>query len=79
MMYHKTILQVRMILLVLLFASASTKVSAQADPWIIKADKIDPSNYDITVANGMIGIVSSLVPFKVKNVVLKELNLNNRE
>ena len=60
-----------MILMVLLFASASTKVSAQADPWIIKADKIDPSNYyGITVANGMIGIVSSPEPFKVKNVVL---------
>jgi trehalose/maltose hydrolase-like predicted phosphorylase len=41
------------------------------DPWIIKADKIDPANYyGITVANGMIGIVSSPEPFKVKNVVL---------
>src|SRR5580693_10479236 len=41
------------------------------DPWIINADKIDPANYyGITVANGMIGIVSSPEPFKVKNVVL---------
>jgi trehalose/maltose hydrolase-like predicted phosphorylase len=41
------------------------------NPWIIKADKIDPNNYyGITVANGMIGIVSSPEPFKVKNVVL---------
>jgi trehalose/maltose hydrolase-like predicted phosphorylase len=41
------------------------------DPWKIKADKIDPSNYyGITVANGMIGIVSSPEPFKVKDVVL---------
>lgn len=41
------------------------------DPWIIKADKIDPANYyGITVANGMIGIVSSPEPFKVKDVVL---------
>lgn len=40
-------------------------------PWIIKADKIDPSNYyGITVANGMIGIVSAPEPFKVKDVVL---------
>src|SRR4249919_233788 len=45
--------------------------SFSQDPWIIKADKIDPSNYyGITVANGMIGIVSSPEPFKVKNVVL---------
>jgi protein-glucosylgalactosylhydroxylysine glucosidase len=41
------------------------------DPWVITAPKIDPSNYyGITVANGMIGIVSSPEPFKVKDVVL---------
>jgi trehalose/maltose hydrolase-like predicted phosphorylase len=41
------------------------------DPWKIKADVIDPNNYyGITVANGMIGIVSSPEPFKVKEVVL---------
>jgi trehalose/maltose hydrolase-like predicted phosphorylase len=41
------------------------------DPWVIKADKIDPANYyGVTVANGMIGIVSSPNPFEVKNVVL---------
>jgi protein-glucosylgalactosylhydroxylysine glucosidase len=47
-------------------------ISAQtADTWAIKAAKIDPSNYyGITVANGMIGIVSSSEPFKVKDVVL---------
>ena len=45
-------------------------VQAQ-DQWLIKADKIDPANYyGITVANGMIGIVSSPEPFTVKNVVL---------
>src|SRR6476660_2977353 len=41
------------------------------DPWKVKAEKIDPSNYyGVTVANGMIGIVSSPEPFKVKDVVL---------
>ena len=41
------------------------------DPWKIAADKIDPNNYyGVTVANGMIGIVSSPEPFKVKDVVL---------
>ncbi len=41
------------------------------DTWKISTDKIDPSNYyGITVANGMIGIVSSAEPFKVKDVVL---------
>lgn len=47
------------------------RVQAQQDPWVIRADKIDPSNYyGVTVANGMIGIVSSSEPFKVKDVVL---------
>jgi len=41
------------------------------DTWKIKATAIDPNNYyGITVANGMIGIVSSPEPFKVKEVVL---------
>lgn len=41
------------------------------DPWKLTAKQIDPSNYyGITVANGMIGIVSSPEPFKVKDVVL---------
>ena len=41
------------------------------DPWKISAEKIDPNNYyGVTVANGMIGIVSSPEPFKVKDVVL---------
>ena len=41
------------------------------DPWLIKADKIDASNYyGITAANGIIGIVSSAEPLKVKDVVL---------
>src|SRR6201991_1438498 len=48
----------------------SSALQAQ-NAWQIKADKIDAANYyGITVANGMIGIVSSPEPFKVKNVVL---------
>jgi protein-glucosylgalactosylhydroxylysine glucosidase len=44
---------------------------AQTDPWIISANSPDPSNYyGVTVANGMIGIVSSPQPFQVKDVVL---------
>ncbi|WP_254640054.1 glycoside hydrolase family 65 protein [Chitinophaga sp. GbtcB8] len=45
--------------------------SFSQDPWKLTATQIDPSNYyGITVANGMIGIVSSPEPFKVKDVVL---------
>jgi trehalose/maltose hydrolase-like predicted phosphorylase len=41
------------------------------DTWTIKASSVNPSNYyGETVANGMIGIVSSPEPFKVKDVVL---------
>lgn len=41
------------------------------DSWVIHTNKIDPSNYyGITVANGMIGIVSSPQPLTVKTVVL---------
>ena len=60
-------------LLSILFCVFSCLIaSAQSiDTWKISADKIDPSHYyGITVANGMIGIVSSPEPFKVKDVVL---------
>ena len=54
-----------------IFSSVNFIFSQTIDIWKIKADKIDPSNYyGVTVANGMIGIVSSPEPFKVKDVVL---------
>jgi protein-glucosylgalactosylhydroxylysine glucosidase len=59
--------------LVAFFACTLTLVAAAfcQDPWKIRASQIDPSNYyGITVANGMIGIVSAPEPFKVKDVVL---------
>jgi trehalose/maltose hydrolase-like predicted phosphorylase len=44
---------------------------SQDQGWILEADKIDPNKYyGVTVANGMIGIVSSPEPLKVKDVVL---------
>jgi trehalose/maltose hydrolase-like predicted phosphorylase len=60
------------IYVVLLIAGLFIKTSLHAqDPWVIKADKIDPAHYyGITVANGMIGVVSSPEPMKVKSVVL---------
>jgi trehalose/maltose hydrolase-like predicted phosphorylase len=54
----------------LIFFLFSNQLFSQ-DPWKIRASKIDPSNYyGVTVANGMIGIVSSPEPFRVKDVVL---------
>lgn len=62
-MYNKT-------LLIVLLSMGSLLVSGQ-DAWRIKASNFDPTHYyGITVANGMIGIVSSPEPFKIKDVVL---------
>jgi protein-glucosylgalactosylhydroxylysine glucosidase len=54
------------------FFCVVNKASGQSiDPWKIAASKIDASNYyGVTVANGMIGIVSAPEPFKIKDVVL---------
>src|SRR5437899_12635687 len=56
----------------LAFLLASLKCFAQtSDEWIIEAKNIDPKNYfGVTVANGMIGLVSSAEPMTVKDVVL---------
>lgn len=53
--------------LCLLVASAASA----ADGWTVTANKIDPANYHgVTVANGMIGLVSSSQPMTVSEVVL---------
>ena len=60
----------RIVLLLISIICHLTSVISQ-DVWTIKAPSVDPSNYfGETVANGMIGIVSSPDPFKVKDVVL---------
>jgi protein-glucosylgalactosylhydroxylysine glucosidase len=57
--------------LFLLFFTFIFSISFSQDAWKIKATQLNPSNYyGVTVANGMIGIVSSPEPFKVKDVVL---------
>ncbi len=54
----------------LIFFIGISPVKSQ-DPWKLSVSSVNPSNYyGITVANGMIGIVSSPEPFKVKEVVL---------
>ncbi|WP_156123544.1 glycoside hydrolase family 65 protein [Flavihumibacter sp. ZG627] len=55
----------------LLFASSLSVMAQEPDPWSITARTINATEYyGITVANGMIGIVSAPEPFKVKDVVL---------
>jgi len=63
--------KISFLLLIVQILFNSLFCQSPVDPWKIKAEKIDPSNYyGVTVANGMIGIVSSPEPFKVKDVVL---------
>ena len=58
-------------LVLLLLATPSPAAAQTPDPWRISADKVDPRNYyGATVANGMLGVVSSAEPFQVKSVVL---------
>lgn len=58
------------ILIIFLF-SIYVQLFAQIDPWKIKARISDTAEYyGITVANGMIGLVSSDQPLKVKDVIL---------
>jgi protein-glucosylgalactosylhydroxylysine glucosidase len=58
------------ILIIILF-SIYVQLFAQVDPWIIKAESVNSSDYyGVTVANGMIGLVSSPQPLKVNNVIL---------
>jgi trehalose/maltose hydrolase-like predicted phosphorylase len=57
-------------LLVVFFISGGC-FSQTINAWKISTTDINPANYyGITVANGMIGVVSSPEPFKVKDVVL---------
>src|SRR4029450_10119932 len=49
---------------------ATAQNNSAINPWLISAVPDPASYYGITVANGMIGIVSSPQPFQVKDVVL---------
>jgi len=51
--------------------SNPSAATANTNTWTIDATTIDPANYyGVTVANGMVGLVSSTDPFKAKDVVL---------
>src|ERR1700692_3973265 len=65
------LLSFRMFLLACLFFQVSSaQMSSGIDPWMISAVPDSANYYGVTVANGMIGIVSSPLPFQVKDVVL---------
>ena len=55
----------------LVVVSSPVHVKAQSDAWRVSATGINPANYyGVTVANGMVGMVSSPEPLCVKDVVL---------
>lgn len=57
--------------LILIFLMGNSFSIFSQDTWKIKAANIDPKNYyGVTLANGVVGIVSSPEPLKVKDVVL---------
>lgn len=59
------------ILLAIAWLLTQSSMAQISDTWTIQAKNIDPKNYfGVTVANGMIGLVSSPEPMKVKDVVL---------
>lgn len=61
----------RNVILLFLLVTGLLSNAQAPDPWKLEATTINPANYyGVTVANGMIGIVSSPEPFKVKDVVL---------
>ena len=58
-------------LFICLLTALTTFSQTKTDPWIITANPVNAQGYyGITVANGMIGIVSSPDPLQVKDVVL---------
>ncbi|MDX2284969.1 MAG: glycoside hydrolase family 65 protein [Bacteroidia bacterium] len=64
-------ISIALFLLLLAAFRLNAQQPPQASPWHLTADRIDPARYHgITVANGMVGLVSSAEPLKVKDVVL---------
>jgi trehalose/maltose hydrolase-like predicted phosphorylase len=59
------------VILLLFAAFVAPRAGAQPDEWTVQAQSINPANYyGVTVANGMVGLVSSPEPMKVRDVVL---------
>jgi protein-glucosylgalactosylhydroxylysine glucosidase len=61
----------RKLILISLIVLSGSLFAQSSQEWQVEASKIDPNNYyGVTVANGMVGLVSSAEPMKVKDVVL---------
>lgn len=68
--FHLQTIAMKNFFLIIMIGLQATVLCAQ-DPWKLRAQTDTVSDYyGITVANGMLGIVSSPEPFRVKEVVL---------
>lgn len=55
----------------LIFIPLSAQSQQSQSTWIVQSDSINPANYyGVTVANGMVGLVSSAEPLKMHEIVL---------
>ena len=69
--FNSTIMKKVTLCVSLLMLMCTGLLNAQDPGWVVEAEDIDPNNYyGVTVANGMIGIVSSAEPLKVSDTVL---------
>ena len=63
--------KIKLLLLLLLSFQIMNAQDYSKSGWHIEAKDIDPNNYyGITLANGMVGLVSSTKPMQVQDVVL---------
>ena len=61
----------KLFLLVITISILQSAKAQTPDPWVITADKVEAQGYyGVTVANGMLGVVSAPEPFRIKDVVL---------
>ncbi len=59
------------LLLIITITTLQAQQNKSENLWQIEATEIDPNNYyGITIANGMVGLVSSPEPLKIKDVIL---------
>ncbi|MFT6941682.1 MAG: hypothetical protein ACJASN_003183, partial [Cyclobacteriaceae bacterium] len=61
----------KQILIAFILVLSTRSAIGQNDAWVIRTSEINPDKYfGVTVANGVTGLVSSPIPFQVKDVVL---------
>ncbi len=59
------------VLIVFIFGFLKANCQDIQSTWKVRADTINPANYHgVTVANGMVGLVSSAEPLQIQDIVL---------